>query len=222
MILKDMGQTERAMTLLQLQEEVSRKAGDSVNLEKALTHRAHILKDRGDLDTALQLLCETERLSRARGDWDGIQNALGNQALVYSRMGRNERALELHAKEEAICRETGNLDDLQACVGNQAALLAALGRWDDAQRLFEEKRAICQTIHQKRGLGSAYQGIGNVYLHRGWLHEAMTAFAHAEALARETTRCDLLVDSLCMQASCSAERDRRGLSPARSSGRLWL
>jgi tetratricopeptide (TPR) repeat protein len=116
------GELEIALRILQEEETLCLKVGDSAGLQRTYANQALILQDWGRLEEAMALHKKQEALCLELGNKDGLQRTYGNQALILKDWGRLEEAMMLIKKKEALCLELGNRSSLANCYWNWGLL----------------------------------------------------------------------------------------------------
>ena len=100
LILKNRGDTDRALVLYKAAEHICRESGDLDGLANIIGNQAVILAERGDLEGAMALHKKTEQICRKLGDRQGVLGALGNQAGILRTEGDIDGAMMLLEEAE--------------------------------------------------------------------------------------------------------------------------
>jgi tetratricopeptide (TPR) repeat protein len=179
------GELDVAFRIMQQEENLAAKSGNTDTLQKTYCNQALILQDWGRLQAAMSLLKKQEAICLELDNREALQRSYGNQALILQDRGRLEDAIALHKRAEAIASELGDKRTLQGIYGNQALILKDWGQLDEAMVLLEKQEAICLELGNNDGLQCSYGNQAAILRDQGKLSEALTLYRKKEAICLE-------------------------------------
>jgi tetratricopeptide (TPR) repeat protein len=112
--------------------ELSRRAGDVVNVARAQNNEEEIVSDQGKLEEAEKLLVEAQRVWRPARYPVGVALARSNLGRVAARAGRFDEALGLFDEALAAFRALGSEVFVQETEARRAECLVLAGRFQEA------------------------------------------------------------------------------------------
>ena len=202
-ILKNRGDLEGALILLEEKERICRESSNEEGLQATLGNRAGILRVREDLDGALCLLEEQEQICSRLGNRDCLSTIWGNRAallIARKHLTDLDDAMALLKRQEEICRSEGNLTGLSLSLSNQSLIFMLRDDPDGAMILLEELEGICRTIGNSSILASSLGINARVLKDRGDFDGALMLLKQEEQIYREIEHPDRLQINLSDQA----------------------
>lgn len=146
--------SDRAMELLQQQEELARRTGDRYSLQSCLHDEAVILSQHGRMRQALTLLEEAAEICTTLGYRRELASVQINLSAVRGHLSPGHFGgvpADLLAAE-ATTRQLGDVNVLAAALGQQATALARAGQIDEALRKLEEAERLFREAGDRSGL----------------------------------------------------------------------
>ena len=146
LVLWNLGDLDRARTLLGESADIKRSEGNLVGLAISLGNLGAIADATGDLDAATTYLEESLAIDRRLGNLPGIADSLGNLAGIVAPTGDLPRAAALDAEALAIRRDLGDQMSIAFSLEGIASTAARAGRLEAAARLFGAAERLREAI----------------------------------------------------------------------------
>ena len=128
-LLRQRGDWERMLTLVQQQEQICRQGGNWVALSRCLGNEALLRKACGDLHRARELHHEQEQICRQLGDTHGVVFALSHQALLLAEhLGQPPSALPLAEEASQLAAQSGQTELIALAESTLEAIRRRLGK----------------------------------------------------------------------------------------------
>ena len=185
LILKDRGDLEEALAILEEEEQTCHRTGNEHNLSIILGKKAAIYKDLEKYKESMELLKKQENICRRLNDSTFLRDCFFNQALVQMAVGELDEAMKLLKEQEQAGREVGDKAGLGRSLSNQALILQERGEFDEAAKLRKEEERIYRELDDKGGLSRSLGNQANIHYSRGEFDEAMKLRKEEESICRE-------------------------------------
>ena len=177
------GRWDEASELYRRSGELSRRAGDVVNVARAQNNEGEILSDQGRLAEAEELFVEAQRVWRAARYPVGIALATSNLGRVAARAGRFDEALELLAEAQAGFEALGSQALAHETEARRIECFVLSGRHQEA---LESLPAALEAIEERSLVGAFLERLhGYALVQARRASEAGPRFERSLELARE-------------------------------------
>jgi tetratricopeptide (TPR) repeat protein len=137
----------------------------------------------------LRRVIESERfnLEEARriGDRAREKNALSALGLAFTKLGQTQRAIEYFQEQLVIVREAENVEEECELLASLGDAFAVSGNIDAAKKCYEEQLLRADSKGLRALVGSAYNGLGYVYVKKDKIARAIACYLKALAIYRE-------------------------------------
>ena len=181
---------------LDFKKEVEKKLSQSIyqNYQDLTDAEGRPLQPLGlglEFSGALELrrVIESERFNleeaRRMGDRDREKNALSALGLAFTKLGQTQRAIQCFQEQLGIVRETENGEEecgLLASLGDAFAVSGDIGA---AKKCYEEQLLRADSKGLRALVGSAYNGLGYVYVKQDKIARAIECYLKALTIYRE-------------------------------------
>ena len=181
---------------LDFKKEVEKKLSQSIyqNYQDLTDAEGRPLQPLGlglEFSGALELrrVIESERFNleeaRRMGDRDREKNALSVLGLAFTKLGQTQRAIQCFQEQLGIVRETENGEEecgLLASLGDAFAVSGDIGA---AKKCYEEQLLRADSKGLRALVGSAYNGLGYVYVKQDKIARAIECYLKALTIYRE-------------------------------------
>ena len=184
-IIRILGDPDKALKMHEEEERICRELGDKEGLHRCLGNQALILRIKDQLDKAMVLHKQEEYICRELKDKNGLSICLGNQGEILFIQNNLDAAIAKFKEQEEICRELGNKDGLLRIYANQALIHKARGELDIALDLLEKQEIISRQLGNKYRLQQALGNQAAILFVQGNLEKAMEKLKEQENLCRE-------------------------------------
>ena len=195
-ILKEMGNSEKALSFHKQQEQLCRAKGDQRVLQHALMGQANILYDRHDMTCALELFKEQEHICREGGFQKFLATSLMNQGTVNKFLGYMNTAMRQYEEAKQIYIDLGDKAGLSAILGNQAIILNDWGAFDKALEYAKEQEMISKELGDLSTMKNALGNQGHIYESLGDTNKVVEMFTRLESICRQSEDWNKLEQSL--------------------------
>lgn len=195
-ILKEIGETDRALAIHKEQELLCRSRGDTRVLQHALMGQANILYDRHDMIGALELFKEQEKICREGGYQKYLATSLSNQGSVNSFLGDMNTAMRQYQEAKQIFLDLGDKAGLSGILGNQASILTEWGAFDKALELAKEQEIISNELGDLSTMKNALGNQGHIFESLGDVNKVVEIFTQLESICRKSEDWNKLENSL--------------------------
>ena len=208
--LKDMGDLDEAMDLLQRQERLCERWGGH-NLANCLENQASVLYLRGDYSHALELQEKAIALSEKDSTADDFAASLCNKAFILRNIGREQEALTCLKEAECVFRDTKNTTRLAACLGGQASILEKSRDYQNAEGLYKQQQVLAAAVGDRRALCGAIGNLAQLAGRRGDVPLARELYERKAQICRSIgdmsglTTCLSNMGVLCLRQEAFAE-----------------
>lgn len=171
---------------------------------QALYYQA-LLTDGTDYTTARDYLEQSAALREKIGDGYGLAETLFYIGLTYDRAGSDERAKQHYLRAQALGEQYGNT------LAVSEAMRHLTDYTDGEQRLRYALRSleIREEMRFKRALPPAQLLVGDIYLERGELAQALDYCQQAERISAEMGLRTYLMDALLMRGEIAFQQGQR-------------
>ena len=163
----ELGQLQKALTILKEAEEIGRGLDSEQLLGQIFGEQALVYQRLGKLDLALGLLTKQEEITRRAGATRALASCLANQTSIHLQNGDLHCALALARQVEELRKETGDLHGLADCLNSQAIVHHALNQLPEARSLLTQQRKLCRLIGHRAGLADGLSASAEVELASG-------------------------------------------------------
>lgn len=137
----------------------------------------------------LRRVVESEKfnLEKARraGDRVGEKNALSALALAFSQLKQTQTAIQYFQEQLEIVRELKGAEEECALLANLGDAFAISGNMGRAKNYYEEQLARADAMGFRPFIGSAFNGLGFVYVKQNKISKAIACYSKALALYQE-------------------------------------
>jgi len=137
----------------------------------------------------LRRVVESEKfnLEKARRTKDRVaeKNALSALALAFSQLKQTQTAIQYFQEQLEIVRELKGTEEECALLANLGDAFAISGNIHRAKNYYEEQLARADAMGFRQFVGSAYNGLGFVYVKQEKISKAITCYSKALAIYRE-------------------------------------
>ncbi len=142
----------------------------------------------------LRRVVESEKfnLEKARraGNRVSEKNALSALALAFSKLKQTHLAIQYFQAQLEIVRELKGAEEECALLANLGDAFAISGDIDRAKTYYEEQLIRADAMGYRHFVGSAYNGLGFVYVKRDKIPQAIGYYSNALAIYRELNNDD--------------------------------
>lgn len=160
--------------------------GDLLIEAQALDHMSPVYRIWGNLDKAQQIAEQALGLYEKSDETDGIEcnclNSLGN---IHMRRGNYQQALKYYDKALGIMELNNWTMSTLTCRGNFALALSCLERYDEAEEMFKMLLKDLRELGHRTGEGMALVNLGDTYLKKNDLPDALQQFTEALRILKE-------------------------------------
>jgi len=184
-IIRILGDPDKALKMHEEEERICRELGDKEGLHRCLGNQALIYRIHGKLGKALELHQKEEDICHELKDKNGLSICLGNQGEIFFAQNKLDTAIAKFKEQEDICRELGNKDGLLRIYANQALIHKARGELELALDLLEKQELISRQLGNKFRLQQALGNQATILFAQGNLEKAMEKLKEQESLCRE-------------------------------------
>ena len=137
----------------------------------------------------LRRVVESEKfnLEKARRAKDRVaeKNALSALALAFSQLKQTQTAIQYFQEQLEIVRELKGAEEECALLANLGDAFAISGNIDRAKAHYEEQLVRADAMGYRHFVGSAYNGLGFVYVKQEKIPQAIECYSKALAIYRE-------------------------------------
>ena len=123
--------------------------------------------------------------SRRLGDRGREKNALSALALAFTQLGQTQRAIQFFREQLAIVREAEDVEEECGLLASLGDALAVSGEIEAAKKSYEEQLIRADSNGFRAFVGSAYNGLGYVYVKQDKISRAIECYLKALAIYRE-------------------------------------
>ncbi|NIN22921.1 MAG: hypothetical protein GTO56_32985 [Candidatus Aminicenantes bacterium] len=107
LILRSLGQLDKAMAFLKKEEKIKEELGDRAGLAACFGNQGNIFYSRGQLDEAMALHKKQETICEELGDRAGLARTWWNQGLIYEEKKEYKKQAQLWQKSIQINKTMG-------------------------------------------------------------------------------------------------------------------
>ena len=137
----------------------------------------------------LRRVIESERFNleeaRRNGDRTGEKNALSVLGLAFTQLGQTQRAIHYFREQLEIVREIDDVEEECGLLANLGDASAILGDIDTAKSYYQEQLLRADSKGHRIFIGSAYNGLGYVYVKQDQISKAIECYLKALEIYRE-------------------------------------
>jgi len=137
----------------------------------------------------LRRVIESERFnleeSRRLGNRSGEKNALSALALAFTQLGQMHRAIQYFQEQLVLVRETEDIEEECGLLASLGDAFAVSGDIDAAKNSYEEQLLRADSKGLRAFVGSAYNGLGYVFVKQNKIERAIECYLKALAIYRE-------------------------------------
>lgn len=137
----------------------------------------------------LRRVIESERFNleeaRRMGDRAGEKNALSALALAFTQLGQTQRAIQYFQEQLTIVRETENVEEECGLLASLGDAFAVSGDIEAAKTYYQEQLLRADSKGFRAFIGSAYNGLGYVYVKQDNIARAIECYQKALTIYRE-------------------------------------
>ncbi|GEM_PF-1146166 len=137
----------------------------------------------------LRRVIESERFNleeaRRNGDRTGEKNALSVLGLAFTQLGQTQRAIHYFREQLEIVREIDDVEEECGLLANLGDASAISGDIDTAKSYYQEQLLRADSKGHRVFIGSAYNGLGYVYVKQDQISKAIECYLKALAIYRE-------------------------------------
>ncbi len=145
------------------------------------------LKFSGTLE--LRRVVESERFNleeaRRMGDRAREKSSLSALGLAFTKLGQTQRAIQCFQEQLAIARETNNVEEECGLLASLGDAFAISGDIETAKRYYQEQLLRADSQGLRAFVGSAYNGLGYIYVKQDKISRAIECYLKALAIYRE-------------------------------------
>ncbi len=185
LVLKEVGELDRAEARFEEAMRVAADTGDLVAERKSRGYLAGVFYERGDLDRARELYTETLEAARETDDRRLEGQTLTNLAIVHVEQGRPDEAVELYERAVAVQNEIDDRNGLMIALNNYGFLHAEHGRFDEARAIYERGLEISREIGHRRFEGILLANMADLARDEGDPEAARDCCERALAIHRQ-------------------------------------
>lgn len=160
---QQLGDTARAIPLLEMQPALARKYGGRKAESNALNGLGICCFKQGDSERAEEFLQKRIALSEQIGDLQGLGNSLNNLANIYTSQKQYEKARELLEKRIGIARQIGDQRGEASSLGNLAELYVTTNQPGKAKQTLRTAIAVMEQASDPR-IGQVRARLGELEL----------------------------------------------------------
>jgi tetratricopeptide (TPR) repeat protein len=175
-LLKDRGDYEGALQVLQEEEAIKRKYYNKAGLMERLVQKGMPTENLEELEALLK--------GSEEGGEDNLAPSPGNQALLRERAGDLAGALTLHRQAGEIYAKHGDKTGLAFALERQAEIHKALGELDRATELIRQVEDILRQVGNRYGLADALNEHAEIQFVAGNLEEVTAVLRDLATLIR--------------------------------------
>jgi tetratricopeptide (TPR) repeat protein len=139
--------------------------------------------------SGLNRVIDSENLNLAdaqrKGNRTGEKEALSALGLVYARLGQTQKAIQYFQKQLEIVREMGNATEKCGLLANLGDAFAISGNIEQARTYYQEQLFLAESGDYRAFIGSAYNGLGFVYVKQDKIVRGIECYLKALAIYRE-------------------------------------
>ncbi len=148
----------------------------------------------------LRRVIESERFNlqeaRRMKDRAGEKNALSALALAFTELGQTQRAIQYFQEQLALVRETDDAEEECELLASLGDAFAISGHIDAAKKHYEEQLLRADAKGFRAFIGSAYNGLGFVFVKQDKIERAIECYLKALAIYREFENHDKVLELL--------------------------
>lgn len=137
----------------------------------------------------LRRVVESERFNleeaRRMGDRPGEKNALSALALAFTKLGQTRQAIQYFQEQLAIVRETEDVEEECGLLASLGDAFAISGAIEVAKTYYQEQLLLADSKGYRVSIGSAYNGLGYVYVKQTQIARAIECYLKALTIYRE-------------------------------------
>jgi tetratricopeptide (TPR) repeat protein len=181
---------------LDFKREVKKKLSQSIyqNYQDLTDAEGRPLQPLGlglEFSGALELrrVIESERFNleeaRRMGDRAREKNALSALGLAFTRLGQTQRAIQCFQEQLIIARETENVEEECELLASLGDAFAISGNIEAAKTHYQEQLLRADSAGFRAFVGSAYNGLGYVYVKQDKISRAIECYLKALTIYRE-------------------------------------
>ena len=123
--------------------------------------------------------------SRRLGDRSGEKNALSALTLAFTQLGQTHRAIQYFQEQLVLVRETEDVEEECGLLASLGDAFAVSGDIDAAKKSYEEQLLRADSKGLRAFVGSAYNGLGYVFVKQNKIERAIECYLKALAIYRE-------------------------------------
>ena len=123
--------------------------------------------------------------ARRMGDRPGEKNALSALALAFTQLGQTQRAIQYFQEQLAIVRETEDIEEECGLLASLGDAFAISGDIEAAKKYYHEQLLLADSRGYRVSIGSAYNGLGYVYVKQDKIARAIEFYLKALTIYRE-------------------------------------
>jgi serine/threonine protein kinase/tetratricopeptide (TPR) repeat protein len=181
--LRNLGESEHAMTVLERGRQIYESVGDRGNLARTLNHIGVVVGDRGDFAGAVKTYQESLAISRQIGDKHAEAATLNNLALAYWQQPGKLTAAKMIFEELIVTdRTAGDVVGTALAEYNLGLVLGDLGDVPGAVTAQERALDRFRKIGRKSSIAMVQSYLGLLRMHQGLFGPARTAIEEGLAI----------------------------------------
>lgn len=203
-LLKDRGEFDRALILLEEQEKICREEQEKIcrqssnrqALAASLGNQGVIYLEKSNFDKAMHYFKEEAEICLEIGDHVGLSMNKGNQGAIYLERKQNTEAMKLFNEQEKLCRQNGDISGLQKSLWHQGIIIAKNGESQKALKLYKDAEKISRQLGDNDSLQEilGYQAL--IQQESGDYDQAANLLDEKEKICREIDDPDSLIKAL--------------------------
>jgi len=181
---------------LDFKREVEKKLSQSIyqNYQDLTDAEGRPLQPLGlglEFSGALELrrVVESERFNleeaRRMGDHAREKNALSALSFAFTKLGQTQRAIQYFQEQLMIARETKNMEEECGLLASLGDAFAISGDIEAAKTYYQEQLLRADSEGLQTFVGSAYNGLGYVYVKKDKIARAIECYLKALKIYRE-------------------------------------
>ena len=128
--------------------------------------------------------------ARRRGDRTEEKDALSVLGLAYAQLGQTHRAIQYFQKQLEIVHEIGDVEEKCGLLANLGDAFAISGNTERAKTYYQEQLSLAESRDYRVHVGSAYNGLGFVYIRQDKIARGIECYLKALEIYREVKNHD--------------------------------
>ncbi len=190
--IRNMGVSNRYLSNLETALSLSIQAldmfielGDKSGESQALVSTGAIYYYMGDYDKGLDYFLQGLQRGEEAGNNEAVTYAYNGAGYIYSLLGDNKKGLKFLQKALVLCRELQNFSLESSILESLAAIYRNDEQIDKAYETYLECLHLSEQKNEKRNLGYALRGIGDILVKQNKPEEAKAYFLRSIDIHKE-------------------------------------